>query len=143
MKKRILLLLSIMCICGLIGCEKDSVSAVTVDYGTSSIYSEDDMNEAIELVKDEFVTWEGCELQSISYSSDEECNSDNISWLNELAQANNTSDEFTQCMMLVSDFHTSENAPVQWNADTDYEDFQWWLARTDNGEWKLISWGYC
>ena len=101
------------------------------------------MNEAIELVKDEFVTWEGCELQSISYSSDEECNSDNISWLNELAQANNMSDEFTQCMMLVSDFHTSENAPVQWNADTDYEDFQWWLARTDNGEWKLISWGYC
>ena len=141
MKKRILLLLSIMCICGLIGCEKDSVSEV--DYGTSSIYSEDDMNEAIELVKDEFVTWEGCELQSISYSSDEECNSDNISWLNELAQANNMSDEFTQCMMLVSDFHTSENAPVQWNADTDYEDFQWWLARTDNGEWKLISWGYC
>ena len=53
------------------------------------------------------------------------------------------SDEFTQCMMLVSDFHTSENAPVQWNADTDYEDFQWWLAHTDNGEWKLISWGYC
>lgn len=143
MKKRILLLLSIMCICGLIGCEKDSVSEVTVDYGTSSIYSEDDMNEAIELVKDEFVTWEGCELQSISYSSDEECNSDNISWLNELAQANNMSDEFTQCMMLVSDFHTSENAPIQWNADTNYEDFQWWLARTDNGEWKLISWGYC
>ena len=143
MKKRILLLLSIMCICGLIGCENDSVSEATVDYGTSSIYSEDDMNEAIELVKDEFVTWEGCELQSISYSSDEECNSDNISWLNELAQANNMSDEFTQCMMLVSDFHTSENAPVQWNADTNYEDFQWWLARTDNGEWKLISWGYC
>ena len=52
-------MLSIMCICGLIGCEKDSVSEVTVDYGTSSIYSEDDMNEAIELVKDEFVTWEG------------------------------------------------------------------------------------
>lgn len=79
----------------------------------------------------------------ISYSSDDECNSRNISWLNELAEAKNLSDEFTQCIMFESDFHTSKSAPGNWNADTDYDDYQWWLARTDNGEWELLSWGYC
>jgi len=29
-----------------------------------------------------------------------------------------------------------------WEPDYEYSDWQWWLARTDGGEWQLITWGY-
>ena len=145
MKKIISLLLSVVCVCCMIGCAKGSVSDVKIDYGTSSIYSEDDMNEAIEIIKDKFNTgsWRGFELQSIAYSSDEKCNLDNLGWLRDLAEANHMSDEFTQCIMFESDFHTPENASAECHPDADYENYQWWLVRTDNSEWELLSWGYC
>ena len=142
MKKRILFLLSVMCICGLTGCEKASVSEVKVDYGTSSIYSEEEMNEAIELIEDEFVTWDGFELKSISYSSDDKCDPDNLGWLKDLAEAEHKSEDFTQWIMFESDFHTPEDAPGTWNADSDYYDYQWWLVRTDDSGWEVLSKGY-
>ena len=45
-------------------------------------------------------------------------------------EAYDLSDEFTQCIMFESDFHTSENASAVWNPDTDYKDYQWWLAQS-------------
>lgn len=145
MKKIISLLLLLACICGVTGCQNDTVSNAKINYGTSSIYSEEDMDEAIEVIKDEFNTgeWREFELQSISYSSDEECDPDNLGWLRELAEANHVAEDFTQCIKFETDFHTSANAPGQWNEDTDYNDYQWWLVRTDDGEWQLLSWGYC
>ncbi len=145
MKKIVSLCLLAASVCGLIGCGKDSVSDVKIDYGDSSVYSEEEMDEAIEVIKDEFSTgqWRGFELQNVSYSSDDKCDLDNNGWLRELAEANNLSDDFTQCIMFESDFHTPENASAEWNPDTDYTDFQWWLVRTDHNEWKLLSWGYC
>ncbi len=29
-----------------------------------------------------------------------------------------------------------------WEADKEYEDYEWWLARTDGGEWELKTSGY-
>ena len=29
-----------------------------------------------------------------------------------------------------------------WNPDFEYTNRRWWLARTEGGEWKLITWGY-
>ena len=74
MKKLTVLLLVVTCLCGIIGCGENSVSEVKIDYGNSVIYSEEDMNLAINIIKDEFNTWEGCELHSITYSSDDNCN---------------------------------------------------------------------
>lgn len=53
------------------------------------------MNAAIELIKKEFNTWDGCELHSISYSSDDECSESNIAWMNELEEANDAKATFT------------------------------------------------
>ena len=53
MKKIISLVLLIVCICGVTGCQNDTVSDAKINYGTSSIYSEEDMDEAIEVIKDE------------------------------------------------------------------------------------------
>ena len=81
MKKPLALLLSVICILGLAGCKKKAPE-VKIDYGTSSIYTEADMNAAIDLIKKEFNTWDGCELHSISYSSDDECSESNVAWMN-------------------------------------------------------------
>ena len=64
------------------------------------------MNAAIELIKKEFNTWDGCELHSISYSSDDECSESNIAWMNELEEANDAKATFTQCIMFKIDFHS-------------------------------------
>lgn len=141
MKRVLVFLLSIISILGLIGCRKKAPE-VRIDYGTSSIYTQKDMNAAIELIKKEFDTWNGYELHSISYSSDDECSESNIAWMNELEAANDEKKIFTQCIMFKSDFHSPKKGGGAWNADDEYTDWQWWLARTDGGQWKLMTWGY-
>ena len=142
MKKTVLLLLSAVCFCFMGGCGKNPASEAEINYGDSSIYSEEDMNEAIKLIREEFDTWEGCELHSISYSSDDECSAENIAWLNELASANGIEENFTQCIMFKSNFHSPKNDSGAWNPEKEYTDWQWWLARSEGGEWKLLTWGY-
>ena len=141
MKRVLVFFFFFFSILGLIGCGK-KVPEVRIDYGTSSIYTQKDMNAAIELIKKEFDTWNGCELHSISYSSDDECSESNIAWMNELEAANDEKKIFTQCIMFKSDFHSPKKGGGAWNADDEYTDWQWWLARTDGGQWKLMTWGY-
>lgn len=141
-EKIVTLLLFMVCFCGLVGCGVKPVSDAKINYGSSSIYSEEDMNAAIELIKEEFSTWEGCELHDIFYSSDDEVNEENIAWMNELAKGQNLSPDFTQCIMFKSNFHSPKNGGGAWNADEEYTDWQWWLARTEGGDWKLLTWGY-
>lgn len=93
MKKAISLLLLAICVCGMMGCEKAAGPEVEINYGNSSVYSKEEIDEAIEIIQEA---------------------------------------------------STSENASAVWNPDTDYKDYQWWLARTsDNSEWQLVTWGYC
>lgn len=127
MKKIVTLLLFMVCFCGLVGCGVKPVSDAKINYGSSSIYSEEDMNAAIELIKEEFSTWEGCELHDIFYSSDDEVNEENIAWMNELAKGQNLSPDFTQCIMFKSNFHSPKNGGGAWNADEEYTDWQWCL----------------
>lgn len=42
-------------------CSKADMSKVKNDFGISSIYSKEDMNAAIELIKKKFSTFDGCE----------------------------------------------------------------------------------
>ena len=43
---------------------------------------------------------------------------------------------------IFSDFHSPVEAGGAWEPDTEYTDWQWWLARSDGGKWKLLTWGY-
>ena len=96
------------------------------------------MDKAIEAIKKEFSTWEGCELHAIKYTSDD-CNSkENIKYVNELDEEK----DFTQAIIFVSDFHSPKEAIGAWEEDKKYEDWNWILARTDGGEWQLLTWGY-
>ena len=115
---------------------------IKIDYGTSSIYTKAEMDAAIELIKKEFSTWDGCELHSISYSTDEECNESNIAWMNEMGKATDAEETFTQCIMFKSNFHSPLNGGSGFNPDEEYTDWQWWLARSEGGQWKLMTYGY-
>ena len=153
MRKMIALLLTVKCVVILAGCGAKYSPEVTIDYGNSSIYSKEDMDSAIQMIKKEFDTWDGCELHSITYGMDDECNDENIKWMNEcndenikwmneLEEANDAKESFTQCIMFKSNFHSPKEGGGAWNADEEYTDWQWWLARSDGGQWKLMTWGY-
>ena len=64
---------------------------------------------------------------------------ENLAWLNSL----NEGADYTQAVELLTDFHSPvEDGPYAWDPDTEYTDFQWWLARSEGGGWELVSWGY-
>ncbi len=138
MKKSFAFFAAVVVALGLAACG-ENIKEVTIDYGKSDIYAKSDMDAAIERIENEFATWEECELHSIRYTSDE-CNSEkNIAWMNDLGKENT---EFTQCILFVSDFHSPKTNAGAWNPDEEYTNWQWWLARTENGEWRLMTWGY-
>ncbi|MBQ9251078.1 MAG: M15 family metallopeptidase [Clostridia bacterium] len=113
---------------------------VTIQYGNSELFTLEELEEAAVQVKCKFATFAGCELHTLRYAGDE-CNTEeNIAWMNRLDEGQ----EYIQAVEFVSDFHS----PVQptdetaWDLDAEYTDFQWWLARTADGGWQLLTWGY-
>ena len=142
MKKVISVIIAVISVFLLMGCGSKKASDVAIDYGHSEIFSQEDMDTAIQLIKEEFSKWDGCELHKIAYSADEECNADNISWMNNLEAANDAKETFTQCIMFTSELKKKKKGGGAWNPDQEYTDWQWWLARSDGGQWNLITWGY-
>lgn len=123
------------------GCGNQAAPAVTIDYGNSSIYTKEDMDDAIAIIKATFDRWDGCELHSISYSSDDVCTSEkNIAWMNQLEEANDNEQVFTQCIMFDSSFHSPKKGVSALNLDEEYQ-WGWWLARREGGAWKLMTFG--
>ena len=113
-----------------------------VDYGQSELFSHDDIDKAVETVMSEFGTWKGATMKSVSFTDDETCKND-IAYLNDLRQGNGA--RFDAAIVLKSDFHSpnaEDAAGTAWKPDTDYNDYEWHLGRTGNGDWQLVTWGY-
>ena len=141
MKKFIITFLCFLSVFSLVGCGKAKTKNLVIDYGKSSIYTKEDMDEAVEAIKKQFSSFEGCELHSLSYTSDDVCNNeDNIAWMNELEKANDNKEVFTQCIAFDSSFQSPKNGGGAWNANKEYT-WTWWLARSEGGTWKLMTWG--
>lgn len=142
MKKTLAVLLSVICLVSLFGCAKGKTEDVKIDYGASSIYSHEDMDAAIKVIKEKFSTWHGCELHTISYAGDEECSESELARMNQLKK-DNAEGPFTQVIVFMSDFHTPKHVRRDaWEVDKEYTGWNWYLARTEGGSWKLIDWGY-
>ena len=80
-------------------------------------------------------------MRAIRYGSDE-CNSEeNLRWMNDLADEG---EAFVQVILFKSDWRSPEGSYLAGGCDTatEYTDWEWWLAREDGGEWKLVTWGY-
>ena len=73
MKKLLAVSLTIMILGTLGGCGKQDTQEppkVEIDYDNSELYTQEDMDAAIQVIEAEFATWEGCELHSLAYGGD-------------------------------------------------------------------------
>ncbi len=112
-----------------------------VDYGHSSLYSQEDMTAAVLVILRNFQPDidSGCELHNIRYTSDDSNSAENLDMLNNLADEGTV---YTQCAEFLMDFHSPKTDAGAWNVDEEYTDWQWWLARTDGGDWECVTYGY-
>jgi len=135
--KRVIAIVLSLCFVILCGCSQANIGSVSVDYGKSEIYSQQDMDSAIDVIEKEFSSWKGCELHSVSYMSDE-FSEDNIDYCNELrADAG-----YDECIVFESSFHSPKNGGGAWTPDEEYTGWSWYLARKGNGAWTLLTNGY-
>lgn len=113
---------------------------VIVDYGTSELYTPEELQEAAVQVKCRFASFAGCVLHSIRYAGDE-CNTEeNLAWMKELDEGQG----YVQVAEFISDFHSPiyPGEDTAWQPDKEYTSWEWWLARTADGGWQLLTWGY-
>ena len=131
--------------------EKKSATAseVTIELGASSLYTQEELNTAILLIRDKLATFAGCELHSIRYAGDDANNEENLEWLNSLREVRSNippedvGKQYVQVAEFLSNFHSPvEEGPYAWELDMEYKDYQWWLGRLEDGRWEIISWGY-
>ena len=139
MRKITAFLLAALFVLALSGCGS---SKVKIDYGSSKLYTQEDMDAAIAVIKREFATWHGCKLHKIYYVSDEDSSADNLAWMNELAESSGLTEEMTECIKFESNFHSPRRGGGAWNPNREYTRWQWWLARSNGGKWHLLTWGY-
>ena len=112
---------------------------VDIDYGTSSIYKEDELKDAVIQIECRFASLDSCVLKSIRYAGDEAVTDEKLKAI----QEQNPDSKYTQIVEFLMDFHTPENTgDTTFEPDRDYTDYQWWLARTADSGWEIVSFGY-
>lgn len=108
-----------------------------VDYGTSELYSQEDMDSAIATIMNEFDNeWQvKCEMHKIYYAGDEI--SQNELWHVQLSSIA----PFTQSLVMYSDFHSPVNPEEAgaFDPDQEYTNYNWILWREDGGEWIVVD----
>ena len=116
-----------------------SAPKVEIELGSSALYSEDELYNAMIAIKCRFAEWNGCELHTIRDAGDEANNAENLAWLNSF----DAKTKYTQVAEFLMDYHSPVEAGMfAWEPDTEYTDYQWWLARTADSDWEIVSMGY-
>ena len=111
---------------------------IDLDYGSSEIYTPEQLKEAAIQIKCTFAGWKGCELHSLRYAGDEADNAKNLEWLN----SHEGNAKYTHAAEFLTDFHSPVEASGAWDPDQEYKDYQWWLGLTEDGTWEVVDWGY-
>jgi len=110
-------------------------SAVSIDLGSSEIYTAEDLKDAVIQIECKYAFWGDSELKNIRYAGDEAVNENTLAWVNE----QNPDGKYTKVVEFLMDFHTSKEVNDQaLNADSDYTDYQWWLARSEKDGWEIV-----
>lgn len=139
MKKAIFIVLCLMiavslCSCGTNG-DKVPTDAATTSAAASAKYSQEDIDSAIDTIKQEFDrNWPGCTLKEIYYAGDE-VNAEYQDWADR-----NDADEV---IVLLSSFYVDSSGQMPaLNTDYTYENWNWILVRDSGGQWQHVDHGY-
>ena len=131
--------LSIFLLCAIVlplsSCSHGVVSFVEIPEYSSDVYSDEDIESAINIVKQTFAEIEDLwTLLELSYIGDERLDSYQ-DWADR-----NDADEV---IVILSDFyisHFSDNPTM--GAGQKYEDYNWILVRNEGEEWCIVDRGY-
>ena len=113
-------------------------SEVEIDYNNCTVYSKGDIDLAAKVVIDKVNTFEG-EMpfdRAVLYSlkvSDTDCL--------EYCRSLNGDADYTESLAFSSVMRSPVSGGGGWNSNSIYY-WSWYLARTDGGEWELLTWGY-
>ncbi|MCI6771255.1 MAG: hypothetical protein MR567_04725 [Oscillospiraceae bacterium] len=134
MKKIVCTMLGILLVFSLSACG-GNVRGVKTHHVDSEMYSQDDINSAIDTIKKEFKSdWKGCTLTEIYYAGDD-CSKDHQDW----ADRNNAD----EVIVLLSSFDVdSSGADGSLNPNSTYDNWNWILVRTNGGQWQHVDHGY-
>ena len=110
---------------------------VTVDRGASALYSDEEIDRAVEAVKAKFADMKGCRLISLSYAGDEK-SKEELDYYNRVLQ---TGGPYTDCIVLNSKFRSPIFGGGAWEANSLYH-WNWILVRTGDGPWTVLTSGY-
>lgn len=88
MKKLYLFFVIILTVVLLCGCS--DVSNVKIDYGYSDLYTQSDMDPAIEKIISEFRGWDDYILDSLTYAGDKFSGEEELRYCNSLADKKHT-----------------------------------------------------
>ena len=115
--------------------EDGDVSNVKIIPMESEIYSNEEINSAINVILERFKeNYNGCSLLKIGYIGDEK-NDEYIDW----AERNNKS----EVIVFISDFKVAPNAGDGiLNSDSEYKGYRWILVRNENENWTYADCGY-
>lgn len=117
---------------------KNRMTGADINLGESDIYSEEDLQSAADVIINEIGGWESVKrVYDITYCGDE-LSADNLDYCKMLGEKN-----YTQCAVFRSSFFTAKSSESGgFNPDSRYDNWMWYLAKTDDGGWELLTWGY-
>ena len=115
--------------------EDGDVSNVKIIPIESEIYSNEEINSAIDVILKEFKeNYNGCSLLEIKYIGDEK-NNDYIDWT--------TRHNKSEVIVFISNFKVGPNAgDGVLNPNSEYEGYSWILVRNENENWIYVDGGY-
>jgi hypothetical protein len=142
--KQIIGLLSILMLClPLSACKNaGTTNNAEIDYGSSTVFSDTEIESAVDAVLAKFQDFEGCDLRRIWYDENRS-NAEIESYLTSgRGKVNGVAQE--NVIVLFSDFYVdSSGGDGGFNPDSTYTDWTWVLIRdSENDAWKVDDWGY-
>ena len=106
-----------------------------IDPGTSSLFSENERKELVDLICCRFARWQGCELRSLVCLAEEEESGALLSRIS--SQENGTG--YVKAMEFMMAFHTDETCMEPLEPDRDYSGCRWLLGCDRSGSWTIVS----
>lgn len=106
----------------------------TIEAFSSDIYTQEDYDAAVKVVKRQYNSLTSPTLLKIGYSGDE--------WTSSQQKYILHFGDYTEGIVLYSDFYIPKYFRNSWEAGETYRNWQWYLARKDGGDWVVVTSGY-
>lgn len=106
----------------------------TVEAFSSDIYTQEDYDAAVKVVKQQYDSLTSPTLLKIGYSGDE--------WTLSQQEYILHFGDYTEGIVLYCDFSVPKYFRNSWEAGETYRNWQWYLARKDGGDWVAVTSGY-